>query len=368
MKVVLVTSEHPRCASVNGIGRYVGWLHDGLVSAGVDVLVLVVDGHGCTSIHNKDILTKAWKVPACLRPYTASTWIDHALRTFSPDIVEYSNWGGLGAWDTHRFPRVVRLSTPIRHMPARNALRRLAQHPHAWHEQRTVNRAHTIIADSKAMAKIGAAIYQRSSDTIIPHGFGGSCATEAPHGSDILAVGRWEPRKGFDVLLRAWASLAKELHPRQLHVVGRHPAGDVGLTALRALPISNVNFHGFLSDAALAELRQRIAIQVVPSRFESFGLVALEAWAGGQALIVSDAGALSEVAGDAGLTFPSQDHNALAQKIRALSQHPDLCRRMQKAGRIRLDTAFSQQVWIKQTLSCYAGVLAGRRPHKPMTI
>ncbi len=83
-----------------------------------------------------------------------------------------------------------------------------------------------------------------------------------------------------------------------------------------------INFTGSLPHEEMLRVISKASIVVVPSRFEGFGLTALEAMALGRAVVSSDAGGLPEVVGDAGILFPASDAKALAEAIAELMSDP----------------------------------------------
>src|SRR5206468_1659308 len=119
-------------------------------------------------------------------------------------------------------------------------------------------------------------------------------------GSYVLSVGNFMPHKNLEGLLRAWASLPPTLRAAHRLVLA---GGDAGRrprleTLTRALGVTaSVVFPGRIDDADLPGLYSACAAFVLPSLDEGFGLPAVEAMACGAPVIVSDRGALPEVAG-----------------------------------------------------------------------
>jgi glycosyltransferase involved in cell wall biosynthesis len=115
-------------------------------------------------------------------------------------------------------------------------------------------------------------------------------------GPFVLHVGSLEPRKGLDVLIAA-----AEPNPGWRLVLAGTPGheGERIATAARA---AGAILLSDLDDAALARLYRAAEVVAVPSLYEGFGMVALEAMASGTpAVVAADAGALAEVAGEAAL-------------------------------------------------------------------
>jgi glycosyltransferase involved in cell wall biosynthesis len=85
----------------------------------------------------------------------------------------------------------------------------------------------------------------------------------------------------------------------------------------------HVTFTGALEHEELLEVVSGAMVVVVPSRFEGFGLVALEAMALGRAVIASDAGGLPEVVGDTAIIVPAASPRLLAKAIADLISDPE---------------------------------------------
>lgn len=352
MRVALITPEYPGCGPSFGVGAYVARLAQALSASGDAVCVAVVAEHGWWLGHADQVhAVAAPRVPAVARAWWARRWLTGVLDELVPDVVEVSNWGGLGAFLPHRWPLVARLSTPITAQRPRDRLRQHTQAIHHRWERSTVRRADLVIADSRAIANATAPLYRRMADVIIPHAWTGQVADAVTTGSDVLFVGRLEHRKGIDVLLRAWPAV-RRLHPQiTLHLVGADHQGmkqRLGITGQMGIV-----WHGVLADHALDALRQRCAVQVVPSRSESFGLVVLEAWAAGLAVVASDCPGLAETVATAGALSAVGDPGALATALGRLLGDTSARRSLAAAGRQRLTTWAAPAAWVGATRSAY---------------
>jgi D-inositol-3-phosphate glycosyltransferase len=153
-----------------------------------------------------------------------------------------------------------------------------------------------------------------------------------PEDRMILFVGRIEPLKGLDTLIRAVGCLrVKNLHePVHLAVIGGDPdASPEEMTAEMAriqqlcdeLTVGKmVVFLGKRSQDTLPYYYSAAEVLVMPSYYESFGMVALEAMACGTPVIASQVGGLAFLVqdGSTGFTVPTEDHNALCEKLSLL--------------------------------------------------
>jgi glycosyltransferase involved in cell wall biosynthesis len=135
----------------------------------------------------------------------------------------------------------------------------------------------------------------------------------------VLAIGRLVPQKGFDLLVQAMAGLPE----LELRIVGEGPQAD----QLRG---PQVELRGWVPD--VPALLSQAELVVVPSRWEGFGLVAVEAMASGVPVIASDVPGLREVLGEAAVRVPPGDVRALREAIAAVAADPVRRLRMQEEG------------------------------------
>lgn len=162
-------------------------------------------------------------------------------------------------------------------------------------------------------------------------------ARERPAGVEgdaILFVGTVEPRKNIRVLLDAYARLRQRRGDAPpLLLVGR--ARESAATELRRLEgapfAGHVKLLGYVSDERRRELYRSARMLVLPSLEEGFGLPVLEAMASGVPVVVSDRGALPEVAGDAAHPVAASDAGGFADEMERLLE-PALARAAANRG------------------------------------
>ncbi|MEO0786121.1 MAG: glycosyltransferase family 4 protein [Pseudomonadota bacterium] len=130
------------------------------------------------------------------------------------------------------------------------------------------------------------------------------------------------PLKGLPVLLRAYHSLIQTDSALELIVIGKLREGAASRLMDELGLRGRVVFKSGLSREDLAKEFNRATIAITPSLYEGFGLPAAEAMSCGTPIIVTDGGALPEVAGDAGVIVPKGDADALAGAISALLDDP----------------------------------------------
>lgn len=141
-------------------------------------------------------------------------------------------------------------------------------------------------------------------------------------GGFILFVGTIEPRKNVGLLLNAYQSLSKGIRSSyRLVVAGKAGSDYASLKGLLEYdePDCAVSYLGEVSSADLEKLYRSCDAVVIPSHHEGFGLPALEAMSYGKPVIASNAGALPEVVGDAGIIFKSDSVKSLQTAIESFA-------------------------------------------------
>jgi glycogen(starch) synthase len=133
----------------------------------------------------------------------------------------------------------------------------------------------------------------------------------------VLMVGRLVYEKGFHLALDALAPLIRRLRDVRFVVAGTGTAeAELKRQARRLRLMRHGTFLGWVGDDMLHSLYRVADLCIVPSIYEPFGLVALEAMASGCLCVVADTGGLREVVpgdGTVGLRFPSRDSDALGE-------------------------------------------------------
>ena len=172
------------------------------------------------------------------------------------------------------------------------------------------------------------------------------------------------PIKGLDVLIDALALLKTRGVAPTLTVVGRLREGPAKQALSRAGLMDQVKFVSGLSQEALIDLYRRATVFVSASRFEGFGLPAAEAMACGAPVIVSDGGALPEVAGQAGVVTPAEDVGALANALASVLGDEDRREQMSAACAERARAAFRWDLHAAASIQLYRQALAERAGSK----
>lgn len=175
----------------------------------------------------------------------------------------------------------------------------------------------------------------------------------------VLYAGSLDVRKNVDLVLDAMERLRSRGKPASLVLAGQSWFGS-GRVEQRVARLRmeghDVRSLGYQADPVFYELMRRAAVFVFPSRYEGFGLPPLEAMHLGTPTIVSNAGALPEVCGDAALSVRPDDAEGLAQAIDRLLKSPDERRALAEKGRARA-ARFTWKRTAEATLAAYEAAL-----------
>ena len=171
----------------------------------------------------------------------------------------------------------------------------------------------------------------------------------------VGTLARLVPQKGLDVLLEAFARVPP---PARLVIAGIGPLQE-SLAARIARPdlAGRVRLLGKRADTAA--ILSALDLFVLPSRWEGFGLVLLEAMAAGRPIIASRVSAIPEVVQDGAtaLLVPPDDAGALRDAIATLLEDPARAAALGAAGRLRVAAEFAPPAMVRATLDLYAQAL-----------
>jgi glycosyltransferase involved in cell wall biosynthesis len=179
--------------------------------------------------------------------------------------------------------------------------------------------------------------------------------------NEILCVGRAsDPNKGIATLVRALAKLPERV---RLTLVDDDSPGNSARQLARELGCADrLDIVGRVPTETLVHLYRRVALTVVPSRYEGFGLPAVEAMACGTPVVACRAGALPEVVGvgGGGILVERDDPGSLAAGIESLIQRPETRAELGALARKRIDAAYAWSRVARATADVYAEVAAER--------
>ena len=242
---------------------------------------------------------------------------------------------------------------------------------------RSVARATHILADSQSTKRDLAAIWRVPDDkvTVLYSGVNerfrpvtdatALAAVRARYGLGdrpyVLAVGTVQPRKNYELLVRAFRAVA-QAGPHVLVIAGGRGWLTEGLDAeiTRQGVADRVILPGFVDDADLPALYSAADLFVFPSLYEGFGLPLLEAMACGVPVISSDASSLPEVAATGGepaaLLLPPGDEAAWSAAMLRLLTDETARQRLITAG-VAQAARFTWQAAARQLAALYERLL-----------
>ncbi len=167
-------------------------------------------------------------------------------------------------------------------------------------------------------------------------------------GVRVLSVGRIEHRKGIDTLLAAARELIADGVEITFTLAGPDADPSIRLafeeqTATQPAVRDAVRFLGAVSDAELARLYAEADLVCAPSRYESHGVVLIEAMMYGKAIVTCDAGGIGEVVqpGHQALLVTPGDSVELARCLGRLAADPELRGDLGRAGRLTYEDRFA---------------------------
>jgi glycosyltransferase involved in cell wall biosynthesis len=293
------------------------------------------------------------------------------------DIVDFPNYGGYGFFYalSHSLPTIIRLVTPLaldirsKQIPisARDSIL-------LWLEKETVRRATHLTSPSKANADICSQIYgvPQNRITVVPLGIPlpilrNADQPDVSRMKRVLYVGRLDRRKGIDTLFAAIPTVLHRCPETQFMVVGPDTGEAPGSLSYQEYAhrvfsteeLVYIIFAGAVARSKLYEYYRQADVVVAPSRYESFGLVYLEAMAHGKPVVACNVGGVGEVVShDCGILVPPDEPDYLANAILTLLDDDERRIQMGKRGRLRVESDFTQEKMAYRMLEVYRRFVA----------
>lgn len=178
----------------------------------------------------------------------------------------------------------------------------------------------------------------------------------------VLSWGRVQFEKGFQVLARSMATVRTRVPGVECTIAGRGSYQPELQAQIDVEGVSDiVRIAGFVDDTELRALTQRAGCVVIPSLYEPFGLVALEALAAGAPLVVARTGGLAELieGTDAGLTFEPGRPDDLANCIERVLTDQLLADELTRNARDLIERKYSWKAIASATAHVYAAAATG---------
>lgn len=385
MRVLMLTWEYPPLL-VGGLARHVDAVSREIAARGIRVDVLTRGGDGLPTTEERDGVQIHRVTPYFGHPADFRAWAMHlnfALCEAAVQVMEQ-----VGARDdvvvhghdwlvayasrfiktTYRVPMVMTIhATEHGRMNGIHGETQSYIHDVEWW---STYEAWRVIVCSQAMRREVASLFRVPADklVVIPNGVDDEVPSgqmpararfAAPGEPLIFHIGRLVPEKGASVLLEAFARLPRG----RLVIAGGGPWEKHLRERAEKLGVGDrVRFAGFVDDATRAALFHHADVTVVPSTYEPFGIVALEAMAMGSPVVVSDVGGLAEIIqhGVTGLKVKPGSPTELAAQIQQVLGNPCLAARLRHNARQEVERTYRWRSVAAATELVYGQVLADR--------
>jgi glycogen(starch) synthase len=361
MRIALVTPEYPPTPGIGGIGTHVAATAAALARRGHEVTIVTPGEAGVTVESDVTVVRQrrrtlpAW-VPrrAVAERLIAQVDIARACRRARPEVVQAPEWEAQGwlmaRWG--RFPFVTHLATPtfvvdeLNHgRPSRDTtVVRWMEHDQARRSRLVYAPTKSIVARVAPRWGLDPATIEVVPDPVDIEGIRRLGRGDPPLSMPARVIvfnGRLERRKGIEVLGEALPSVL-EAHPDvEAVLVGRDTNAEGGRLMARFRRATEsvadrIHVLGQLPKAKALAVVARATLVVLPSIWENFGTVCLEAMALGRPVVASDGTGFAEVirTGVDGWLVPPGDASALAATMLALlADHSSLARAGEAAAR-----------------------------------
>ncbi len=398
MKVLMLSWEYPPVV-VGGLGRHVHALARHLVAQGHEVVVLCRHSAGTDAVTHPttDTVTEGVRVIMVAEDPThvrfekdLVAWtlaMGHGLvraglalfRSWRPDVVHAHDWlvthPAVALAEAASVPLVATIHATEAGRHAGWLSQPLNQQVHSV-EWWLANRADALITCSAAMRAEVAHLFEVSQDIAVIHngiepgGWRVSPAAvrsaRSQYGSPLVVYfGRLEYEKGVQDLLATIPRLRRRHPGLRLVVAGQGVQAAALVEQARKLRIRRaVDFVGHLPDRSLVACLAAADVVVLPSRYEPFGIVALEAAAAGAPLVASTAGGLAElvVDGETGLSITPGDVAGIADAVTEVLTDPTAAARRARAAKARLAAEFNWEGIASATAAVYQSATIQDRP------
>jgi glycosyltransferase involved in cell wall biosynthesis len=381
----------------SGIGQHYHILADALAAQGHQVHVIYATRDPEPARVALATLAPPWtydvitsRAPAWLRGAVRRSWPSQLLLenlwlscAAGRALTAASHRHGLSVVETHSYnapalfflrrrrrpPVVTRVSTTTAQMAPISLVHSRVIGWQSALERRVTRRSNALVTHTVQHRDTICALegYDPARFAIVPHGLPDPGEPPASTGInhdqtvEFLFVGRFETRKGIDVLLAAIPEVANACPAARFTLVGSTGTGsDWSEFAARypALAASRVRLLGKVSPAALRALYQRCSVLVAPSRYESFGLIYAEAMSHGKPVIGCDAGGIPDVVtnGVTGLLAQPGDVTSLVECMNRLGADAALREQFGHAARRDFLARFSASDMAARSVELYARI------------
>lgn len=386
MNICLVSTSYPP-EEGGGIGTYTYNLAKGLTELGHKVFVVTktantgkeeaLEGVTIYRIESRYIPKLETYIPGLAWSKCVSNKITDLDKKYLIDIVEFPNWEGPGfcyLTKKKRKPAVTRLHTPYFEsliINKNNEDLSIADRFSCWLEKRAVKSSDCLTSSTASHRDFISSAYRINGARIklLPLGIEPVDRTNLNFTGrktvKILFVSRLEKRKGALTLIEAIPKVIDNVADVEFIFIGRdrlHAPGNKYFKDYFLDKFSEykekVHFLGHLSDKELNDFYQKSDILAVPSVYESFGLIYLEAMNYGKPVIGCRAGGVPEVVkdGETGILIKPNCVSELVDALIRLVRDADLREKMGKNAARWVADKFSYKRMAKDTETLYQGL------------
>lgn len=300
------------------------------------------------------------------------------------DIVQTPIWDSLGfyALFDSRFNLVVTLHTSMKTIFEGVYHINEEVEFHIEVEEYLLNKSKFIVSNSKAIEKQYNQYYNDACEGktfLIPHGLedmrkfvkNNKKLSDNSDNIEILFVGRLEYRKGIDIIFECIPYICKKYNNVIFRFCGDNTINmpnseknykDYFLSKYNEFS-ERVIFEGYISDEEIIDRYSNCDIFIAPSRFESFGLIFLEAMIFSKPVIGTNIGGIPEVVenGVSGILIENENSEDLKNALIKLIENKDIRENMGKNGRRIYEEKFTAEIMANKFIDYYKNILSCRR-------
>ena len=183
----------------------------------------------------------------------------------------------------------------------------------------------------------------------------------------VIFIGRLVFYKNLDVVIYSFKEISQKLPEAKLLVVGDGPMRNGWERKVSELDLNkNIVFTGHVPEKKKIELLSKCSALLLPSIYEGFGLVLLEAFAMSKPVLVANTSPYDEIVDEGvdGFMVPAHDPNKWAEKILFLLSNKTICREMGNNGRLKAEKKFSIHDVVDHIESLYIDLQSQKRIKK----
>ncbi|MCL6612272.1 MAG: glycosyltransferase family 4 protein [Peptococcaceae bacterium] len=390
MRIIMLSWEYPP-KSVGGLAQHVYDLTSALAEIGEDVHLVTVGSHDAPQVETVNGV-KVYRV----YPYQVSSldfvhWVtqlnvamlEKAASVMNDEggfhLVHSHDW--LAAYaaravkHAYRIPLVATIHATEygRNYGLHNDLQRHISDVEWW----LIYESWRVICCSHYMRGELQHVFQVPDDKIriIPNGVNASAFQTknsayrredyaSPDEQIVLYVGRLVREKGVQVLIDAIPHILKYRPGTKFIIAGRGPYENALRNQAAAMGIANrIYFTGYVNDELRNALYSWASVAVIPSLYEPFGIVALEAMAAQAPVVISDTGGLSEIVRHTvdGLKAYPGNSQSLADMVIWLLNDRSLAENMKRKAYSKVQREYNWLEIARQTREVYREILNARR-------